>query len=88
MKIHGAIAITAIAPLLNLNLNYEKLHAKYTNSFKESNCLKRFFILFSFISAENPSKNAKFSRKESPERRKITSRQALSQEEFSPPFEP
>ena len=26
--IHGATAITAMAPLLNLNLNYEKLHHK------------------------------------------------------------
>ena len=28
-KIHGAIALTATAPLLNLNLNYEKLRRKY-----------------------------------------------------------
>jgi len=27
-KIHGALAITASAPLLNLNLNYEKLRCK------------------------------------------------------------
>lgn len=31
IKIHEAIALTAIAPLLNLNLNYEKLHYKYNN---------------------------------------------------------
>ena len=28
MKIHGAVAFTATAPLLNLNLNYEKLRDK------------------------------------------------------------
>ena len=28
IKIHGAIAFTATAPLLNLNLNYEKLRCK------------------------------------------------------------
>ena len=47
--IHGAIAVTAITPLLNLNLNYEKLHVKYTKSFKENNYLKRFFMLFLLI---------------------------------------
>ena len=31
IKIHGAIAFTAIAPLLNLNLNYEKLQCKDTD---------------------------------------------------------
>ncbi len=30
-KIHEAIAFTAIAPLLNLNLNYEKLQCKDTD---------------------------------------------------------
>ena len=40
---HGAIAVTAIAPLLNLNLNYEKLHVKYTNSFDRNNYLALFF---------------------------------------------
>ncbi len=40
---HGAIAVTAIAPLLNLNLNYEKLHVKYTNSFIINNYLTSFF---------------------------------------------
>jgi hypothetical protein len=30
IKIHEAIAFTAIAPLLNLNLNYEKLRVKCT----------------------------------------------------------
>ena len=29
IKIHGVIAITATTPLLNLNLNYEKLQDKY-----------------------------------------------------------
>lgn len=48
-KIHGASAFTAFTPLLNLNLNYEKLHVKYTNSFKQNNYLKRFFMLFLFI---------------------------------------
>ena len=42
---HGAIAVTAIAPLLNLNLNYEKLHVKYTNSFIINNYL---MIIFAF----------------------------------------
>ncbi len=28
IKIHGTIAFTAIVPLLNLNLNYEKLQCK------------------------------------------------------------
>ena len=28
IKIHGTIAITATVPLLNLNLNYEKLQCK------------------------------------------------------------
>ena len=42
---HGAIAVTAIAPLLNLNLNYEKLHVKYTNSFIINNYLTVFFLL-------------------------------------------
>ena len=41
---HGAIAVTAIAPLLNLNLNYEKLRVKYTNSFDTNNYLTCFFI--------------------------------------------
>ena len=40
---HEAIAVTAIAPLLNLNLNYEKLHVKYTNSFDRNNYLALFF---------------------------------------------
>ncbi len=40
---HGAIAVTAIAPLLNLNLNYEKLRVKYTNSFNTNNYLTCFF---------------------------------------------
>ncbi len=40
---HEAIAVTAIAPLLNLNLNYEKLHVKYTNSFDINNYLMLFF---------------------------------------------
>ena len=31
--IHEAIAVTAIAPLLNLNLNYEKLQGKFIKSF-------------------------------------------------------
>ena len=30
-KIHGAITLTATAPLLNLNLNYEKLRGKGRN---------------------------------------------------------
>ena len=56
-KIHGAIAVTAITPLLNLNLNYEKLHVKYTNSFEENNYLKRFFILFLFaLGKKRPQK--------------------------------
>lgn len=33
IKIHEAIALTAIAPLLNLNLNYEKLRRKYNKYF-------------------------------------------------------
>ena len=53
IKIHGAIAVTAITPLLNLNLNYEKLHVKYTNSFNENNNLKRFFMLFLFTLGKN-----------------------------------
>ena len=32
-KIHEAIAFTAIAPLLNLNLNYEKLQGKNNKNF-------------------------------------------------------
>ena len=52
-KKHGAIAVTAIAPLLNLNLNYEKLHFKYTNSFIINNYLMCFFAfglkLISFV---------------------------------------
>ena len=36
IKIHGAIAFTATTPLLNLNLNYEKLRHKY-NSFYQNN---------------------------------------------------
>ena len=57
LKIHGAIAVTAITPLLNLNLNYEKLHVKYTNSFEENNYLKRFFILFLFaLGKKRPQK--------------------------------
>ncbi len=52
-KIHGAIAVTAITPLLNLNLNYEKLHVKYTKSFNESNNLKRFFMPFLFSLGKN-----------------------------------
>ena len=32
--IHEAIAFTAIAPLLNLNLNYEKLRNKYIKNFQ------------------------------------------------------
>ena len=31
-KIHGVIALTATAPLLNLNLNYEKLRNKVKNN--------------------------------------------------------
>ena len=33
-KIHGAIAFTATAPLLNLNLNYEKLRRKDTQVYQ------------------------------------------------------
>ena len=32
IKIHGTLAITATVPLLNLNLNYEKLHCKYNDN--------------------------------------------------------
>ena len=31
-KIHGTIALTATVPLLNLNLNYEKLQCKYSDN--------------------------------------------------------
>ena len=36
-KIHGAIALTATAPLLNLNLNYEKLRRKYNYFYQNNN---------------------------------------------------
>ena len=42
---HVAIAVTAIATLLNLNLNYEKLHDKNTKSFDINNYLMSFFRL-------------------------------------------
>ena len=32
IKIHGTTAITATVPLLNLNLNYEKLQCKYSDN--------------------------------------------------------
>ena len=47
IKIHEAIAFTAIAPLLNLNLNYEKLHPKYTKSFNIRYYPRRIFAYLS-----------------------------------------
>ena len=35
-KIHGTIAITATVPLLNLNLNYEKLRNKNKKVYQTS----------------------------------------------------
>ena len=46
IKFHEAIAVTAIAPLLNLNLNYEKLHVKYTVFFVNNNYSIRIFAYF------------------------------------------
>ena len=54
-KIHGAIAFTAITPLLNLNLNYEKLRRKYnyfyqTTILNYSNfCIFKYQYLFSMF---------------------------------------
>ena len=86
-KIHGAIAVTAITPLLNLNLNYEKLHSKYTHSFKENNYLKRFFILFLFILGKNQPQKTNLPGKTARTRRKITLPQVLSQEDSTQLFE-
>ena len=43
IKIHEAIALTAIAPLLNLNINYEKLRFKYSDCFGNYNSGRRIF---------------------------------------------
>ena len=41
-KIHGATALTATAPLLNLNLNYEKLRRKYNKFYQITIKLREF----------------------------------------------
>ena len=47
-KIHGAIALTAIAPLLNLNLNYEKLRNKGKNKKLFINLHDTNFCIFKY----------------------------------------
>ena len=39
---HGAIAFTATAPQLNLNLNYEKLRRKYNKFYQITIKLREF----------------------------------------------
>lgn len=87
-KIHGASAFTAFTPLLNLNLNYEKLHVKYTNSFKQNNYLKRFFMLFLFILGKIRQKLPFRGSKSAGSEVKITSPDAPPQEDFLPLFGP
>ncbi len=45
-KIHGAIALTATAPLLNLNLNYEKLRRKDSKFYLLTNVYDTNFCIF------------------------------------------
>ena len=48
IKIHGALAITATTPLLNLNLNYEKLRYKYSEYYLFSNIHNPNFSIFKY----------------------------------------
>ena len=57
IKIHEAIAFTAIAPLLNLNLNYEKLRHKNRKSFHNKKHKDVFFRQGLLLDNNSPSRS-------------------------------